>query len=135
MSDLQDKLLPLYFNGEHIGTIRVDEACMSARMGELELRSKGQGRKFRYTAAHLIVRKLSHNSACTIKRHEVEINAFVHEGVRLTAKDSIASIESALAKVRLWPESHDTKAVMISAGKALGVIFCPSMEERVVTFA
>lgn len=76
------------------------------------------------------------SSACTITRSETENNAFVHEGVKLSAKDSIGALERAIAKIKAWPDVHDERATVISAGKALGV-FCPypKYQERVVTFA
>lgn len=75
-------------------------------------------------------------SPCTITCSEVEKNAAVREGGTIHAKDSIRALDAAAAKVRVWPEIHDSKAPTVSAGIAFGV-FCvyPPVEDRVVTFA
>lgn len=135
MNDLQDTTLPLYCNGKHAGTIPLREAVLSAKHGDIELVWKGRGRKARITAAHLVVDKGMHPSPCTITRAEVENNAFVHTGARLSEKDSMGALDRAVAKVEAWPSVHDDRAPVISAGKAYGVILCHIPAERVVTFA
>lgn len=74
-------------------------------------------------------------SSCSLTRSDAEKNSVVRVGAKIAASDSIAALERAVAKVEAWPSVHDTKAVVISAGRALGVILCSSVEERVVTFA
>jgi hypothetical protein len=49
--------LPLYdANGEFLGHIHVSEAKRLESVGDLTLREKGTGRRFRYTSAKLHVR-------------------------------------------------------------------------------
>lgn len=75
-------------------------------------------------------------SPCTITGSETENFAFIHDGVRLSAKDSIRTLDAALSKVEAWPGVHDSKSPVVSAGTVYGV-FCPypPLEPRVVTFA
>jgi hypothetical protein len=74
-------------------------------------------------------------TTATITRGETENNAFVHEGVRLTAQDSIRSLDASVNKVEAWPHVFDQKNVVIAAGKAHGVIHVPVIEERYLNFA
>jgi hypothetical protein len=76
-------------------------------------------------------------SPCTITWGETVNSAFVHPGVRLSAKDAIRPLDAAVNKVQAWPSTHDDKAPVISAGKPYGV-FCPYPpidQTRIVTFA
>jgi len=73
-------------------------------------------------------------TTATITRSETENNAFVHEGVRLGPLDSIRALDSATSKVELWPEIHDDRNVVISAGKAHGVIVA-DIPESYLNFA
>jgi hypothetical protein len=74
------------------------------------------------------------NSPCTITRAEMENNAFVHEGARLSAKDSMRALDRAVSKIEAWPEVHDDRNVVISAGRAFGVI-TQEIPEQLINFA
>lgn len=104
----------------------------------------------RYQVVGIRLKELERNertSPCTITCSEAQTNAigavtprlrrFARNENRQIMREKIGNyIDRAMSKVEAWPETHDTKATVISAGKALGV-FCPypPMEERVVTFA
>lgn len=48
----QEKLLPVYdYQNNYVGTMPVSEALYHSHEGEMDLKSKGRGRQFRYTAA------------------------------------------------------------------------------------
>lgn len=74
---------------------------------------------------------------CTIPRRAVENNAFIHNGVRLSEKDSMHQLDADVELIEAWPAIHDSKAAIISAGTVYGV-FCPYPPldpSHVVTFA
>lgn len=66
--------------------------------------------------------KAERTSPCTITRSEVENNAFGQAYQALGPTDSIRAIERAIGKIEAWPEIHDDRNVVISAGVAHGVI-------------
>lgn len=104
----------------------------------------------KYQIVGIVLREpegMERTSPCTITCSEAQTNAigavtprlrrFARNENRQIMREKIGNyIDRAMSKVEAWPETHDTKATVISAGKAFGV-FClyPPMEERVVTFA
>lgn len=103
----------------------------------------------RYQVVGIRLTELERNersSPCTITCSESHTNAVGAATSRLRRyarneqgqimREKIGNyIDRAMSKVEAWPATHDTKAPVISAGKALGV-FCPypPMEERHVTY-
>lgn len=86
-------------------------------------------------------------SACTLTKSDMLSNATgaVNPEFRKRARFSDGSvndlkvgnsIDRAMSKVEAWPETHDNRNTVISAGVAYGV-FCqwPQQPERIVTFA
>lgn len=73
-------------------------------------------------------------SACSITRSESHNNAA--GSLDPTLRQRLAFIDADMCKVEAWPETHDDRNFVISAGVPYGV-FCPwpQQEERVVTFA
>lgn len=75
------------------------------------------------------------NSACTLTRSDVEHNGLGKAFSSLGITDSIRAIERAESKVNAWPETHDDRAVVISAGKVHGAILVESIPDRILNFA
>src|SRR5579871_1263578 len=61
-------------------------------------------------------------SPCTLTESDVKNNAFGKAFSALGNTDSIRALDRAVNKVDAWPDEHDRKAVVISAGKVHGVI-------------
>ena len=104
----------------------------SAKDGGVELTTKGQGRKWRITAVHLAAARLPHPSPCTLTRSDSEHNALAYLGAHLDPTQSMREFDRAVAKVSAWPEVHDDKAPVISAGKVFGATFLELDDSRVV---
>lgn len=71
---------------------------------------------------------------CTLTRSDMEGNAIARADHELRGTGKYA--DRAASKVEAWPDTHDDRAPVISAGFAFGV-FCPwpASAERVLTFA
>jgi hypothetical protein len=85
-------------------------------------------------------------SACTLKMSDMvnngigaanpQLRKMGREGGRVSTLKIGNYIDRAMSKVEAWPEAHDTRNTVISAGTAFGV-FCPwpVVAERVLTFS
>jgi len=63
------------------------------------------------------------HSPCTLTLADTENNAFVEafaDHIPLSVKDSIRALDRATNKVAAWVETHDDRALIISAGKVFG---------------
>jgi hypothetical protein len=74
-------------------------------------------------------------SGGTIPIRAIENNAFVHQGVRLSPQDSMRQLDADVALIAAWPEVYDDQAPTICAGRAVGVVSYPPLEDWVVNFA
>ena len=76
------------------------------------------------------------SSPCTLTLSDMQNNALGKYFNWLGSTDSIRAIERATAKVDAWPEEHDEKAVIISAGEVHGAAFyCPWPRNQNLSFA
>lgn len=74
------------------------------------------------------------SSPCTLTMSDVQHNGLGQAFSQLGPTDSIRAIERAIGKIEAWPEIHDTRNVVISAGKAHGVTEI-AIENRYLNFA
>lgn len=113
-SDLLD------MRGERVEAVAIRLSRRKAPLTDIKLLSQERGKR---------------NSACTLTRSDVENNGLGKAFSALGVTDSIRAIERAENKVTAWPETHDTRAVVISAGKVHGAILVESIPDRVINFA
>jgi hypothetical protein len=75
-------------------------------------------------------------SPCTITLLDVVNNAFGQAYSQLGPTDSIRALQRSEDKISAWPEIHDERNVVISAGTAHGVKeYCPWPPNQLLNFA
>jgi hypothetical protein len=127
----------LQYVSEHEGRIMCGENSDGSRMigcdgKPIEAVARRLSRlKASFTDIQLMASAKSERaSGCSLSQIDVQNNAFAQAFSALGETDSISALERATAKVGAWPDVHDDRAVVISAGKAYGVIRIPIEENR-----
>jgi hypothetical protein len=83
--------------------------------------------------------RLKNSDPCSITPREMELNAYYSEPKQvynhLAAGESIRELERAIAKIDFWPDVHDDRNVIISAGHAHGVVHQAVIPDPIISFA
>lgn len=79
--------------------------------------------------------KNERNSPCTLTMSVMVNNAFAKSGLGLSADDSIRVLDRAVDTVDAWPDEHDKRNVVISAGQVHGAIVVSKIPDRILSFA